>query len=49
MKMKLFVETQLEMDEGLTIQHTYLNDNDKSIPHLGQSEDEVWTTIVLKR
>ena len=46
-KMKLSIETQPEMDEGLTTQHTYPNDNDKSIPHPGQSEDEVWTTVVL--
>ena len=34
-KTKLSIETQLEMDEGLTAQPTYPNDNDKSIPHPG--------------
>ena len=49
MQMKPSVETQLEMDKGLTTQPSYHNDNNKSIPHPGWSEDEVWTTIALKR
>ena len=47
--MKPSVETQPEMDEGLTTQLSYHNDNNKSIPHPGRSEDEVRTTIASKR
>ena len=49
MQTKLSVETQLETNKGLTTQPSYHNDNNESIPHPGQSGDEVWTTIALKR
>ena len=49
MQMKPSVETLPETEKGLTTQPSYHNDNNESIPHPGRSEDEVRTTIALKR